>query len=128
MPILGVDWAADMAAAFGGDFADGSILHVVSSARTPGALTGPLVVTTTTHTCKALGFAYERRFIDGTTVKIGDLQVIILRDSISPPVLPAPGDTITCSLPGGASVAVKAVGLIAVTDAFVTVHVRGPGA
>lgn len=128
MNILGVVWSADMAGEFGGDFADASFEHIVSRTRNPSDLTGPATVTTTEHTCKALGIAYEQRFIDGETVKRGDFQAIILRGTIDPAGLPAPGDAITCYPPGASSpVTATVVGDIAITAGFVTVQVRGPG-
>jgi hypothetical protein len=125
--ILGVDWAADMAATFGGDFSSASFVRVVST--TPGAhITGPATPTTATHTCLALGLAYERKYIDGTTVKEGDFKAIILRGSITPDTLPAPGQVLTCPPPGASvGVAVRIMRVLSVTAGFVTVHVRGHG-
>lgn len=130
---LGVDWAAEMYADFADDFREASFEHIVSTSRTPGQLSGPLVKTTATYTCKALALGYARRFIDGTLVRVGDFRVIILRGSIAPVdeeddiAIPAPVDSVTCVDPNGATVTTTIVALDAVTEAFITAQVRGPG-
>lgn len=109
-------------------FAASSFVHVVSRTRNPSDLTGPATVTTTEHACRALARAYERRFIDGTSVRESDFQVVISRETISPAGLPAPGDTITCNPPGSSSpVTATIVAVIAVAEGSVTVQVRGAG-
>lgn len=128
MPVtLGVDWSADMAAEFAGDFGAATITRVVTSVAGT-YVTGPRTETTASHTCKALGLAYERQYIDGTTVKDGDFKAIILRGTITPATLPAPGQVIAVTPPGGSStVDARIVRVLAVTEGFVTVHVRGGG-
>ena len=128
MSVLGVDWATEMAAEFASDFRDATLTHVVSTARDPLELSGPHVQTTSSHTCKALTFAYKRQFVEDTAVLDGDFLAIMLRSSISPSVAPAAGDSLTCALPGGSvEVTAHVERIIAATEAFYTLHRRGAG-
>jgi hypothetical protein len=126
--ILGVDWSADMAATFGDDFRDATIVRQVSRTRDSNQLSGPATITTSEHTCKVLALGYARRFIDGSSVRAGDMAAIILRGTLDPATVPAPGDTITCFTPAGAStVTATVIAIESITEAFITAQIRGAG-
>lgn len=68
-------------------------------------------------------FAYERRDIDETRILKSDYQVVLLRSS---EVLPQPGDLVSIPPPGSDTPAdARVIRIEAVTEAFVTMQVRG---
>lgn len=48
-----------------------------------------------THEARGFFDEYQDRHVDGVRIQRGDRMVVLIGDSISPAVKPAPGDTIT---------------------------------
>jgi hypothetical protein len=129
---LGVDWAADMAAAFGGDLHDATFVRHTAGAYDEDNPTGPPAIATATYACKALALSYAEEFVDGELIQRGDWKAIVLLGTVAlagtlaPGVTPNPGDSITIPPPGqSAPVTAAVVAVSSVTHASVTVQVRG---
>lgn len=105
--LFGVDIAAELNKGLGPGLLDATLTVVIPGTRTPGDLTSGTNSTTTTHTCKGFVEEYNEFQIGGTAnarssatfagslVERGDRRVILLGDSISPAVVPTPGDRVT---------------------------------
>lgn len=79
--------------------------------------------TETTYSVEGYAFAYERNDVDGTRIVSNDYIVFLLRTAS---VLPQEGDLIDVPPPGeSGSRAGRVVAIEAVTEAFVTMQVRG---
>lgn len=131
--VLGRDFAARMAAQFGGRLYDASFTKTTPGAINVGDAAGAPTDTTDTYTCSAIAFSYGSEFIDGEKLKMGDYRVTILLGTIvdedeepAPGIIPSEGDTITVPPPGQSTpITGRVTGVSVLTQAQVTVHVRG---
>jgi hypothetical protein len=105
-------------------------LHTVTLTRQPESaydLSDPAAAPTgtpTSYSCQGLAFTYEQRDIDGSRIMKGDYRVLVLRGSLS--TVPMNGDSISVPPPGETvAKSGRVVAVEAVTEAFVTVQVRG---
>lgn len=134
--ILDRDWSARMAANFGGRLSSATFVHSTPGTVDPNRPAFGTQPTEDEFSCDAIPFAFELKQIDGELIHKTDYQVMILRGTIkdeddvaSPNSLPVPGDTISVPRPGETTPRTGTIaGVIAVTAAFITVQVRGPGA
>ena len=127
---LGRDFAASMAARFGG-----RLYAATLTKHTPATYDGSgnrVAGATAPYTCSAIAFSYSNRFVDGEQVRKGDYRVVIIRGTLTPlvsgdTVLPNPGDTIAIPTPGRTTPQTGTiVNIEGVSEAQITVQVRGP--
>lgn len=132
--VLGIDWAADFFAELGDDLQDVSFSRSTLGAFDANNPTAAPSSSTATYTGKGLAFSYEVQNVDGEHITRGDYAVMIMLGSIidadedpAPGVIPAVGDTVTAPPPGQTVAKTgTVVNIDAVTQASVTVRVRGP--
>lgn len=74
---------------------NGTLTKVTRGSRTPGSLAEGPGKTTTAYTFKGFFEDYSEGSVDGALVKDGDRKVMMLADSLSSPVVPDIGDSIT---------------------------------
>lgn len=72
-----------------------TLAHDTPTTRTIGDLASGLHPNTSTATARGFIDDYKVGQIDGTLIKVGDMKVLIIGDSISPALVPVPGDRIT---------------------------------
>lgn len=121
---LGQDFGADALAAFDGELYDATLSRTVNGAYSESDPTGAPASSTTVYNCQGIAFTYDQEFIDGTRIMQGDYRVVILRASLA--VVPQPDDIVSVPPPGGTvAKAARVVAVEVVTEAQVTVHVRG---
>jgi len=131
--VLGIDWAADMAEVFGGDIYDATFVRFGVGTYDDEHPSGPTNPTPATYTAKGRASSYKKRYVDGELIIKGDYRVMLLRGTIktSPAaavsdVMPNVGSTVTIPPPGKAVAELgTVVGIEAVTEAFITLQVRG---
>lgn len=122
-----------MAADFADDFSAASFVKSTPGAYDVDDPAGPTEATSATYTCRALALAYGESFVEGDLVKQAAYSVVILRGTIrnaslalTPSAIPNPGDTISVPPPNETVAKAGAIiGVSAVTQATVTVQVRG---
>lgn len=113
-----------MLARFQGRLHAATLTRPASSAIDPNDPTAAPTGAPAIHNCDAYAFDYEQRDIDGTRIMKGDYAVTILRGSLA--VIPQPGDSVSVPPPGEAvAKSARVIHVEAVTEAFVTVQVRG---
>jgi hypothetical protein len=92
--LFGVDIAGIIHGAMSSGLLPATLTH-----RTPGVRGADSTAGTqpneTTHTCRGFIDDYKKGEVDGTLVLVGDKKILLIGDSISPAVVPEPGDAIT---------------------------------
>lgn len=135
MTVLGVDWMAEAAGAFGGALYSATITRKEFSSQNTSDPSGPANTTTTAYTADAVAIQLKERNVDGTKVKKAELAVLILRGTVktspggilTPGFVPAPSDTIAVPPPGGGSpVTYRVLRNRLVSEAHVVCEVAGP--
>lgn len=132
--VLGIDWAADFASDLQDDLQDVSFTRTTLGAFDSDNPTSAPSSTTATYTAKGLAFGYEEQNVDGEHITRGDYAVMMLlgtitddSDAPAPSAIPQIGDQVTAPPPGqSAAKTGTVVNIDAVTQASVTVRVRGP--
>lgn len=74
---------------------DATLIKTAEGARTSGQLTGGPAITETPYAAKGFIQDYSENRIDGTVIKVGDRQVILIGDSIASAQVPSLGDKVT---------------------------------
>ena len=121
---LGADLTQDAMDAFSGELHDVTLTRPASSAYDVNDPTAAPTGDDATYACEGIAFNYARRDIDGSRIMKGDYRVVILRGSLA--VLPETGDRVSIPPPGGTvATTARVIDVEAVTDAAVTLHVRG---
>lgn len=124
--VLGRDLGADALGQFGGRLYTATLHKDV--ATVPSGSPTSTNISTTDYTCDAIAFRYEESYVDGERIKRGDYRVVILLRSLPGGIVPNPGDRITIPPPGQtAPTNARIMTVDALTEAQITVHVRGPG-
>lgn len=80
--VLGIDWAADMAADFGDDLYDCTFVKTTGESVDPANPNGPPLSSSATYSCKAIAFSYDVQQIDGESITQADYAVMILLGTI----------------------------------------------
>jgi hypothetical protein len=112
-----------MRARLSGRLVDATLTRPANSALDVNNPTAAPTGSPTTFSVEAYAFAYGRDDIDGTRILANDYIVFLLRTSA---VLPQTGDLIDVPPPGEAgSKTGSVIAIEAVTEAFVTMQVRG---
>lgn len=93
--IFGTDIAGEIADAFSGQLIPLTLASRTAGTRTAGNLTGGTNPTTATATGEGIIDDYTNREIDGTRVRTGDKKILIIGKSLSPLLVPKPGDDVT---------------------------------
>lgn len=131
--VLGIDWAADFTADLADDLQDVSFTRTTLGAFDADNPTAAPSASSATYDARGLAFAYEEQNVDGEHITRGDYAVMILLGTIelasvaAPGIIPQIGDTVTAPPPGQATpLTGTVVNIDAVTQASVTVRVRGP--
>ena len=123
--ILGVDMAAEIARELGPLLLDCTLVRVIGTTREPGNLAGGTQPTTVSYACKGFEATLEQRHIDGTLVKLTDVLVVLLGDTIDAGnVVPRAGDRVSVGS-GAARAIVRIVDRDAAAATF-SAAVRGP--
>lgn len=73
-----------------------TLVVVTPGTRTPGALSDGTQPTTTSSTGRGIKQAVSK-FRDDDLTRAGDVEILIITDSLSPPAVPKSGDRITMS-------------------------------
>lgn len=92
---IGVDIAAELNGALNASFLPAVLTKRTHGARTPGANTAGRAVTETDYACKGIVDGYSHREIDGERIKAGDMEILLLGNSIAGGVTPEPDDDVT---------------------------------
>lgn len=92
---LGVDIAGLVNKNLGRRLGTVSLRHYTPGTRSATDPTAGNAPRASTHQARGFFDDYRDREIDGTNVQRGDRRVVLIGDSISPRVTPAPGDEIT---------------------------------
>lgn len=121
---LGQDFGADALAAFSGELYEATLSRFTETGYDANDPAGAPTGSSTEYDCEGIAFDYEQSYIDGSRVMRGDYRVVILRSSLA--VIPVPGDVVSIPPPGGTVAKdARVITVEAVTEAQVTVHVRG---
>lgn len=131
---LGRDFAAIVANRFGGRIYAATFVKETLGAFDPQNAAGPPPSTPASYSCDAISFAYDDQYVDGENITRADYRTMILRGTIKAvstgsktDTLPGPSDSISVPPPGKTTpVAGTIVRVEVITEAFVTVQVRGP--
>jgi hypothetical protein len=122
---LGRDFSGNALARFSGRLYDATLTQQAPSAYNASNPTAAPTSMPVAHACEGIAFSYAARDIDGTRVMKHDYRVVILKGSLD--ATPAPGDTISIPPPGSSTPATaRVIDVESVTEAAVTLHVRGP--
>jgi len=92
--LFGVDIAGDINASMGDLLLPAVVTRYTRSALSVNP-TGPGTVSSSTHQARGFMESLALKFVDGTTVKAGDVAITLLGASISPTIEPGPNDRIT---------------------------------
>lgn len=93
--LFGVDLSGIVAKSIGKGLPSVTLVKVTTGTREPGNQAGGTQPTTVSYLCKGLEVELEQRFIDGDMVKITDVAVLLLGDTIdSGNVVPQAGDRV----------------------------------
>jgi hypothetical protein len=121
---LGQDFAADALAAFSGELYDATLTRFAETGYDVDDPAGAPTGASTEYDCEGIAFDYEQSYIDGSRVMRGDYRVVILRGSLA--IVPAPGDVMSIPPPNETvAKSARVIAVEAVTEAQVTLHVRG---
>lgn len=93
--LFGVDIAKVVHDAMSSGLTDVVLVHYTPGTRDATDPTAGNEPTSTRHTAKGFRDEYLERQIDGTNIRRGDRKVVLIAESINPPVAPAPGDEVT---------------------------------
>lgn len=122
--VLGRDGTAVTLARFGGRLHDATLSRPANSAIDPDDPTAAPTGADNEIDCEGYAFDYELRDVDETRILKGDYAVTLLRGTLS--FDPQPGDLVSIPPPGSDTPrAARVIRVEAVTEAFVTVQVRG---
>jgi hypothetical protein len=92
--LFGLDIAGLVAKAMGKGFLPVTLISQRPWDRQAGSLSSGTNPTTTAHSARGILSDYSETSIDGTIIQTGDRKVLILGDTIRPPVVPKIGDMV----------------------------------
>lgn len=109
IPLFGVDISGIVASSMGSGLPVITLRKKTPGTRTDGSLTAGTNPKTTTATARGFVDTYKDSQVNGTTIKRGDRYATILGDTISPAIIPEPGDEIVAANSLGVSETFKIV-------------------
>lgn len=92
--LFGVDVAREVGRATRRQLLRIKLIKVTATTRTPTNLAGGRNPTRRPYTCDGIVEDYDEKQIDGTLVKVGDRQFLLIADSLPSSVRPAQSDEI----------------------------------